>query len=357
MTPVVIMANSITELGGATRVAHVLASGLAARGYPVHLVGLETAEEPHVFDQDPAYQRITLLDRPVPSASDEEQRAAADAALERGLAATLAGMAAGVIITTQVWCKEVLDRVPHQGWRVIGQYHSSAEAALRGGDAARLEAAYADVEWFTLLSEADAQVFRARGLSQAIAMPNPVAFWPDDPAGGDARIITYLGRLSVEKAPGILADAWTMIEAAHPDWRVQFVGSGPLVDVIVARGLPRLTVLPPTPDPAAVLHGSGVLALPSLVEGFPLALLEAMACGLAVVAADASAGVRELVADEVSGLLAVRGDAEDLARQLERVMSDEVLRRSLGDGARVAAERYRLDVILERWETLIATRP
>ena len=357
MRPIVIMANSITELGGATRVAHVLASGLAARGYPVHLVGLETAAEPHVFDVDPEYGRVTLLDGPVPSASDEQQRADADAALERGLAATLAGIEPGVVVTTQVWCKEVLDRVPHQGWRVIGQYHSSAEAALRGGDAARLAAAYADVEWFTLLSEADADVFRARGMPQAIAMPNPVAFWPDDPASKDARIITFLGRLSVEKAPGILADAWTMLEAAHPDWQVQFVGSGPLADEILARGLPRATVLPPTPDPAAVLLASGVLALPSLVEGFPLALLEAMACGLAVVASDASAGVRELVEDEVSGLLAVRGDAEDLARQLDRVLSDGALRHALGERARVDAERYRLDVILDRWETLIATRP
>jgi glycosyltransferase involved in cell wall biosynthesis len=350
---VVIMANSITELGGATRVAYVLASGLAARGYDVHLVGLETAETPHGYPRDPAVTRVTLLDRPVPSATDEPSRAAADLEIAEALAATLAGIGPGVIIATQVWCKEMLDRVDHDGWRVIGQYHSSAEAAARSGDDERLMRAYGDVEWFTLLTQADADAFIARGLRQSIAVPNPATFWPDHPSPGDRAVITFLGRLSVEKAPGILADAWAQIQAQHPQWRLQFVGSGPLAETVAERALPRTTVLPATDDPQRVLTDSSVLVVPSLVEGFPLSLLEGMACGLAVVSADASAGVRELIDDGVNGLLAIRGDAADLARQLGRVLADAELRRALGAAARATATLYRLDVVLDAWEQLL----
>lgn len=354
MSTVVIMANSITELGGAARVAHVLADGLAERGHDVELVGLETAEEPHTFPSSTGYRQTTLLDSPVPSASDEESRAQADDIIRAGLEAVLARHGSGTVITTQVWCKEMLDRLPHDDWRVIGQYHSSVEAAQRSGDDARLLAAYGDADVVTMLTSSDAEVAVAWGLAQAIAVPNPLAFWPEEPSGLTDHVVTYLGRLSVEKAPGILADAWEQVAADRHGWRLRFIGSGPLEDELRRRNLPRVQFIEPTANPQSYLLGSSILALPSLVEGLPLAVMEAMACGLPVVAADASAGVRELVAEEVTGLIAVRGDAEDLAHQLSRLMDDETLRRTMGGRARSAAAAYRRESVMDRWEELLS---
>lgn len=356
MTTVVIMANSITELGGAARVAHVLAGGLARRGGAVELIGLEQAEVPHEFSPHASFAQTTLLDAPVPSSSDEAARSQADALLDERLSARLSALSPGTIITTQVWCKEVLDRIGHDGWQVIGQYHSSVEAALRSGDADRLIAAYADADIVTMLTQADADAAVGWGLGRAVAMPNPVAFWPEAPSSLGDRVVTYLGRLSVEKAPGILADAWEAVAADRHDWRLRFVGSGPLTDEIRARQLPRVQFIEPTANPQSYLLGSSILALPSLVEGLPLAVMEAMACGLPVVASDASSGVRELVRDGVTGLLCVRGDADDFARNLARLMDDEGLRRTFGASAREAAESYRLDAILDRWEALLRSR-
>lgn len=354
MTTILLMVNSITELGGAARVAHTLAAGFTQRGHDVTLVGLETAEDPIDLDPTAAYERRSLLDHPVPSASLEEERAAADLTIAARLADVLAAHEPGIVITTQVWCKEMLDRVSHEGWRVVGQYHSSFEAAEGSGDLERLLRSYADADVVTMLTADDAAAMRDRGLSRAIDMPNPLAFWPSILASGDDRVVTYLGRLSPEKAPNLLADAWIQVADAHPDWQLQFVGSGPMVDEIVARDLPRCSVLPPTDDPQRVLTSTGVLALPSLVEGFPLSLLEAMACGVPAVAADASSGVRMLVDDGRTGLLTVRGDAADLADALDRLMGDLDLRRSMAAHARSQARAYRMEVIIDRLEELLA---
>ena len=351
---IVVMANNITELGGAQRVAHVLAQGLALRGYRVQLVGIAPKEPVHEYFADPAYARVSLLDEPMPPAAQQAERAAGSAQASRRLGTLLADGDPGLVITTQVWCMEHLAAAPHDGWRVIGQYHSSYEAAASGRDLARLRHAYAAVDWFTLLTEADAARFRAHGLPHAIAMPNPLAYWPQDAAALDEPVVTYLGRLSAEKAPGVLLDAWSRVADRHPGWRLQFVGGGPDEEALRAVPAERVSFRPAVTDPESVLLASSVLALPSLVEGFPLALAEAMACGLAVVASDCSAGVRELVTDEVSGLLAVRGDAASLARQLDRLLSADDLRRRLGAAAREAMAQYRADLVLDRWERLIA---
>jgi lipopolysaccharide transport system permease protein len=91
-------------------------------------------------------------------------------------------------------------------------------------------------------------------------------------------------------------------------------------------------------DAAAVLRSATVLAIPSVAEGTPLALLEGMAAGKPIVATRVG-GIPDTIRDEESGLLVDPGNVEQLAEALDRAISGEELRRSLGAGARAAFEQ------------------
>ncbi|MCX6601981.1 MAG: glycosyltransferase, partial [Acidobacteria bacterium] len=114
--------------------------------------------------------------------------------------------------------------------------------------------------------------------------------------------------------------------------------------------LPRVQLLPPVLDPYIVLKETGILAVPSLVEGLPLVLMEALAIGVPAVVSDCSAGVRELVDEGRCGLLVNRGDAVDLARGLCELAEDDVLRARLANQGREHMLKYRLDQVLDQWE-------
>lgn len=350
MTRVVVIANNIEELGGAQRIGHVLANGLQSRGFEVDLVGLVPKDPVHHYTGDVPSR--TLLDEPLARKRDEVIRARQRRQICDALRTTLSTGEPGVVITVQVWAMEHLQEIDMDGWRTIGQYHSSYEAAVQSGDIHRLEAAYRAADWFTVLTEDDRRNFARHDLNNLIVLANPIDPWPEQAADLSSRTITVLGRLSHEKGPDIALDAWSRIADAHPDWSLQFVGDGPLADVVRDSSVPRVRHVPTTSDPLRTLGESGLLCLPSRTEGMPLAVMEAMASGLPVVASDCSAGVRELVGD--CGVLVAPGDPAALAAGIDGLLANATSRSDLGRRARHRMMAHQLAPVLDRWEWLIA---
>ena len=83
-----------------------------------------------------------------------------------------------------------------------------------------------------------------------------------------------------------------------------------------------------------------------------MVLIEAMACGLPVVSFDCPAGPDEIITDGVDGLLVPSGDVYALAEKLMVLMTDENLRRRLGQQARQTAQRYEMTTIANQWIAL-----
>ncbi|GAA6621810.1 glycosyltransferase family 4 protein [Scytonema sp. NUACC26] len=167
----------------------------------------------------------------------------------------------------------------------------------------------------------------------------------------DAKVVVYHGRIDLHrKGLDILLKAWYQICHARPktDLRLLLVGTGPdtetLRQQIAAMQLRGVMWRNEFVNHSVVkpyLFAADVYTLPSRHEGFPIAPIEAMACGLPVVAADAPGVPDILEGGEMSGGLVVpREDATALALALGRVLDDETWRHELGRRARRRIEEY-----------------
>lgn len=348
---IVIMANNIDEVGGAQRVVRTLADGFA-RDHQVDLVGITPHPIPHPFRSSGEYREHRLMSAVWPTPADEStrgKRRELRAAAVQSLRSILGTGAPGVIIVAQVWAMEILADAGHDGWIVIGQYHGAFGAAASGRDLRRILDSYSDVHAFLALTDGDAHAFEKCGLNNVRSMPNPLAMWPAEVKAA-SNVVGYLGRLSPEKGPDLLLDAWVSLAHDFPDWSLRIAGDGPLREEITQRGasMPRVEVLPAVSDPVDFWSGIGVGAFPSRTEGLPMSLAEAQASGVPCVAVDCSTGVRVLC----SGILVAPGS---LADGLASLLGDAQLRREIGARGRAAMEQYRLEIILDHWERLFAS--
>ncbi|SRR5713226_4555794 len=168
----------------------------------------------------------------------------------------------------------------------------------------------------------------------------------------DARVVVWHGRVSMQqKGLDVLLDAWERIccQRTGRDLRLLLVGTGKdaekLRQRIVSMQLRAvLWVDEFVHDRNTIrryLSAGDVYAFPSRHEGFPVSPIEAMACGLPVVAADAPGMPDILEGGEASGgLMVPRNDAESLALALGRVLDDEAWSRELGRRARCRVEAH-----------------
>lgn len=185
-----------------------------------------------------------------------------------------------------------------------------------------------------------------------------------DPAGATCagKILLGVGRLSSEKNFPVLIEAFSRLSPEFPDWTLRIVGEGARRGEIESQ----IAALPPdvrskieltgaSTDVPSFLAAAHLFCMPSLWEGFPNALAEAMAHGLPCVGFNACAGVSDLISDGQTGLLA-DGDfsAPELAGTLRSAMADPDLRVRLGAAARESMGAYEPEKVFDRWEALFS---
>jgi glycosyltransferase involved in cell wall biosynthesis len=175
----------------------------------------------------------------------------------------------------------------------------------------------------------------------------------DGDQGGQSIRIAQIGRYSQPKGVSFGSAALNNVLRRHPNVRVTFAGTGaPPENVLggfdpAVRG--RIEVRPryERSELPAILEGHQIKLFPTLQEGFGMALVEAMACGLAPVAT-MTGGPREIVQDEVNGLLVPPRDSEAIETALERLIADPGLLARLRRNAYESAQAYPWRRIAER---------
>lgn len=156
-------------------------------------------------------------------------------------------------------------------------------------------------------------------------------------------IITYIGRLIRNKGPQYLVRAGPDILKGHPEAQIHIVGEGPLKDNLMRQVKSRkledhIRFLGNVTDVLPILQETTIFVRPSLTEGMSLAILEAMACGLPVVASNVE-GNAEIIDNGKTGYLVPPADSKALAEAVGFLLSDRRIIAEIGRKARKKAEK------------------
>ncbi|MET7391054.1 glycosyltransferase [Streptomyces sp. NPDC005529] len=368
------VSNSVDELGGVTSWSHQMARLFTERGHRVHVIGITDPDVPQELGELP-YPTTTLYDVRPPRVRAvgglrgridvvEHRRRAERAAGMRERAGRLTGLLrtarpGGVVIVTQVWAMEWVELADTKGLTVIGMSHESFAYSRSTSRFRRVLKHYEDVDRMFALTREDADLWIRQGMNNASFMPNPLPFMPEVPSPRTENVVVSIGRLHDQKGIDMLLDAWSETAPLHPDWRLRIYGSGEDEEILkkqcTALGLDdSVDWMGRTSDVPGALRGGSVFVLSSRGEGFPLAVMEAMAAGVPCAAFDCAPGVHEIIRDGEDGLLATLGNTGELARRLDTLMSDKALRDAMGEAARVNVQRFTTGEVVRGWEELFA---
>jgi GalNAc-alpha-(1->4)-GalNAc-alpha-(1->3)-diNAcBac-PP-undecaprenol alpha-1,4-N-acetyl-D-galactosaminyltransferase len=183
--------------------------------------------------------------------------------------------------------------------------------------------------------------------------------------------IASVGRLSSAKGFDVLLNAFARIAARFPQWQLVIVGDGELRErlrhqageLVATRQVIFAGALV---APFELLRQAQFYVMASRYEGFPMALGEALCCGLPVIATDCpsrprrfaergfmAGGVRELIEDGVNGILVPSESTRSLADAMAHLIENPLKRQLLAQRAVASMTRYSSDKIVTEWEQLI----
>ena len=210
---------------------------------------------------------------------------------------------------------------------------------------------------FIVLTRQDAEMWGE--MSNLSVMPNAAVTMPHIPHKyGNHRVIA-VGRLDYQKGFDRLLDAWALLPMQlRETWRLDIFGQGEweekLKNQIQTLGIgDSAAVNKPTNQIFNEYAASDFLVMTSHYEGFPMVMIEAMACGLPTVCFDFLCGPRDIIANGINGLIVPEGDLQAFANAMQRLMENPEELEHMSAQATKISEVYAQNTIMKRWELFI----
>ena len=194
-------------------------------------------------------------------------------------------------------------------------------------------------------------------LDNIVVIPNPISFTVDKVSDLKTKRVLAVGRYDYVKGFDMLLKAWKIVESVCLDWHLSIFGAGDRVPYeSLAKSLEidmcRCHLNGPTSEIKTEYLNSSLFVLSSRFEGLSMSLLEAISCGLPVVAFECPCGPKDIFSNGIDGLLVPQNNYELLAKSMISVMQSPELARKLANNARKRSFDFRIEVLAERWKCL-----
>lgn len=188
-------------------------------------------------------------------------------------------------------------------------------------------------------------------------IPNPYPFYPEKTSTCENKQAIIVGRYNNAKGYKYLLEAWKIVHEKHPDWIINAYGSGEYDEIVRQKtkefDLEDSVILnSPTDQIIEAYQKSSIYVMSSRYEGFPMVLLEALACGVPCVSFDCPHGPRNVLTDGEDGYLVDYLNSNALADGICKLIENDALRKEFGKNGRKNVLRFSPDCIMSQWVDL-----
>ena len=188
-------------------------------------------------------------------------------------------------------------------------------------------------------------------------IPNPLTVKHDILSLLEDKTVIAVGRLVSEKNFSSLIRTWKVVYSVYPDWHLEIWGDGQLKHelncLIKKLQLAESVYLKGYTDDVMQNYAkASMFVCSSSFEGFGLAIVEAMSCGLPVVSYDCPFGPKDIITDGKDGFLVPMGDEQALAERICYLIEHEDERRIMGKAALEKSKQYAMEIIIDKWMNL-----
>lgn len=346
--------------GGAERVATRLANEWHANGHDVTMVTFDLPGTEPFFALDPG---VSLRELAASASSGLKAKLGTNIARVARLRSALRELRPDVVVAfmteanvVALWASRGLG-IPV----VISERNQPERPGLGRAHKLARRLTYPMARALVVQTDAIAAWGRAHFRIPVHVIPNPVRLGAGDARREDGEVqwLASLGRLTHQKGFDILIKSFAAVAGRHPKWRLVIYGEGPdralLERLRNDSGSPDRILLPGlTKDAAEVLSKASLFVLPSRFEGYPNALLEALAQGLPVIATACPGGTVEILANGVHGMLVPANDVAAMTTALDAMLSAPDLRDAYAWKARRAVVGLDVATVAKRWLDLFA---
>ncbi len=204
-----------------------------------------------------------------------------------------------------------------------------------------------------ILTQDEKQYYRS---NNTVVIPNALTTYPDVQSTYTNKCVISAGRIAPVKQFDKLINTWSLVAEVLPDWVLHIYGGGEvseinyLQELIDSKNLDRQVKLcGSTNDLETKMLNSDLYVMSSQTECFPMVLLEAMSCGLAVVSFDCPHGPRNIITDNVDGVLTENENEALLAKAIISIIKAPDALKKKGNMARESVKRFNADYVMHQW--------